>query len=95
VPRTVLPLVESVLRRVAPETVRVLAVPVMATLLVKVARPVLSMVSRSVSWPLPVLVLPVALVLKIKLPPSLPVASCNTGKSIAEVQADSQVRLSS
>ena len=44
---------------------------------VKVARPLLPMVRRSMSWELGVaVVLPVALVLKTRLPPRFPEASC-------------------
>jgi hypothetical protein len=43
---------------------------------VKVARPELSMVRRSTGWPLLLLVLPAVVVLRIKLPPQLPVESC-------------------
>ena len=42
----------------------------------KVARPELSMVRRSTGWPLLLLVLPAVVVLRIKLPPQLPVESC-------------------
>ncbi len=60
-------------RTVLPAAVRVLAVLLRVTLPAKVARPVLSMVRRSVSWP----VLPGAVVLRMRLPPQLPVASCS------------------
>jgi len=49
---------------------------------VKVVRPLLLMVTRSMSWVLAVaLVLPVELVLKIRLPPRLPVESCNASQA--------------
>lgn len=53
---------------------RVLAVLLSRMLPEKVARPVISMVRRSVSWP----VLPAAVVLNMRLPPQLPVASYTT-----------------
>ena len=76
VPMAVLPLVLSLFNRVLPDTVRV---PVGLSMLVlpeNVARPLLSMVRRSTSWLVPVVVLPVELVLKMRLPPSWPAASC-------------------
>ena len=76
VPMMALPEVLSVDNSVLPNTVRVPVGLSMLILPAKVARPLLSMVSRSRSWPVPVLVLPVALVLKMRLPPSLPAASC-------------------
>lgn len=76
-PMAVLPLVDRVVRSVLPITVRVLDAPGIATLPANEAKPVLSMVMRSTSWLLPVLVLPVVVVLKTKLPPSLPVVSCS------------------
>ena len=76
VPMAVLPLVLSVFSSVLPDTARVPVGLSMLMLPVKVARPLLSIVSRSRSWPLPVLVLPVELVLRMRLPPSLLAASC-------------------
>ena len=76
VPMAVLPVVLSVFNSALPDTVRVPVGLGMLMLLAKVANPLLSMVSRSTSWPLPVLVLPVELVLKMRLPPSLLAASC-------------------
>ena len=61
-------------RTVLPKAVRVLAVLLSKMLPEKVARPVISMVRRSVSWP----VLPAAVVLNMRLPPQLPVASYTT-----------------
>ena len=55
-----------------PAAVRLLAVLLRVTPPVKVARPALLMVSQSVSGP----VLPAGVVLKMRLPPHLPVASC-------------------
>ena len=50
---------------------------------VKVARPLLSRVKRLMSWVVGVaLVLPAALVLKTKLPPKLPVASCKVCQTV-------------
>ena len=65
VPRTALPAavrVEVELVRVSPAE--------------KLANPELSMVSRSVGWPLLLLVLPAVVVLKTRLPPVLPDVSC-------------------
>ncbi len=88
-PMAVLPLVDRLVRSVLPVTVRVLDAPGMATLPVKVAKPLLSMVKRSASWLLPVLVLPVVLVLKIRLPPSLPDASCRNDQLVSELLSSS------
>ena len=74
-----LPLVDRVLRTVLPLTVSELDSVGMLTLPAKVARPLLSMVKRSTSTPLLPLMLPVALVLNMRLPPNLPVASCKFG----------------
>ena len=64
-------------RTVLPWTVKLVEVPLSSAPPVKVVRPVLSMVRRSVSWPLLALLLvPAVVVLKIRLPPHLPVASC-------------------
>lgn len=56
---------------------RVLAVLLSKMLLVKVARPVVSMVRRSVNWPvLLVVLLPAVVVLRTRAPPQLCFASC-------------------
>ena len=71
VPSTVLPAavrVELGLARVSPP--------------VKVARPELSRVKRSTGCPLLLLVLPAALVLNTRLPPVLPVASCEPAQQV-------------
>lgn len=61
-----------------PVAVRLLAVLLRVTLPEKVARPVLSMMRRSVSWPvLLVLLLPAVVVLRVRPPPQLPLTSCN------------------
>ncbi len=63
-------------RTVLPAAVRVLAVLLRVTLPAKMARPELSMVRRSTGWPLlELLLLPAVVVLRIKLPPHLPVVS--------------------
>lgn len=67
-PRTVLPLAVSV-----PEVLFSVTLPV------NVAKPVLSMITRSIGRLLLTLVLPEALVLRIRLPPKLPVVSCIHG----------------
>lgn len=72
----------SVPRIVLPLAVKVLKVLLSVTLPVKDARPLLSMMRRSVGWLLLALVLPVPLVLNIRLPPKLPVTSCMTNKLI-------------
>ena len=67
---------------VLPEAVRVLLVLVRFTPLVKLARPVLSMVRRSASWPVVLaLLLPTVVVLSIKLPPQLPAESCKVKRA--------------
>ncbi len=66
----------AVPRIVLPLAVKVLEVLLSVTLPVKDARPLLSIMRRSVGWLLLTLVLPVPLVLSIRLPPKLPVASC-------------------
>ena len=77
---TELPVTDTVLKLVLPATVRLLEAAGKATLPVKVAKPLLSMVIRSTSWPELTLELPVLLVLSTRLPPSLPVASCNSNR---------------
>jgi len=72
----------AVPRIVLPLAVKVLEVLLSVTLPVKDARPLLSMMMRSVGWLLLALVLPVPLVLSMRLPPKLPVASCMTNKVI-------------
>ena len=67
---------DEVPRTVLPAAVRLEAVLLRVTPAEKVARPALSMVSRSVGWPLLLLVLPAVVVLNTRLPPVLPVASC-------------------
>jgi len=63
-------------RTVLPAAVRVLVMLVRVSPPEKVARPVLSMVRRSVSWPvLLVLLLPAVVVLRIREPPQLCFAS--------------------
>ena len=81
-PSCVLPAVLRVFNKVLPVTERVPVGLGMARLPARVARPLLSMVRRSTSWLPPVLVLPVELVLKMRLPPSLPVTSCIHAKGI-------------
>ena len=76
VPMAVLPVVLSLFSRVMPDTVRVAVGLSMLVLPEKVARPLLSMARRSTSWLVPVVVLPVELVLKMRLLPSWPAASC-------------------
>jgi len=71
----------AVPRIVLPLAVKVLEVLLSVTLPVKDARPLLSMMRRSVGWLMLALVLPIPLVLNIRLPPKLPVASCVTTKS--------------
>ncbi len=64
-------------RTVLPAAVRVLEMLVRFSPSEKVAKPVLSMVKRSISWPvLLVLLLPAVVVLRIRAPPHLCVASC-------------------
>ena len=79
--KVVAELIVSVWVPVVPRTVLPLAVNVLEALLsvmlpVKDVRPLLSMTRRSMGWLVLVLLLPVALVLNIRLPPKLPVASC-------------------
>ena len=81
VPSCVLPVAVRVFSSVLPDTVRVPVGLGMARPADRVTRPLLSMVRRSTSWLLPVLVLPVELVLNIRLPPSLLAASCNQAMS--------------
>ena len=76
-----LPLTDRVFKLVLPATVRVLEAAGKATLPVKIAKPLLSMVKRSISWPELELELPVLLVLNTRLPPSLLVASCSSTPS--------------
>jgi len=71
-------------RTVLPAAVRVLPVLLRVIPPVKVARPELSMVRRSTGWPLLLLVLPAVVVLKIKLPPQLPVESCRYALQISQ-----------
>ena len=64
-------------KTVLPAAVKVLVVLVRVSPPEKVAKPVLSMVRRSVSWPvLLVVLLPVVVVLRIRAPPQLCFASC-------------------
>lgn len=65
-------------RTAFPLVVKVLEVLLSVTLPVKDARPLASMARRSTGWLVVALVLPAALVLRIRLPPKLPVASCTT-----------------
>ena len=70
-------------RTVLPATARVLLGLLILTPPEKVDRPVLSIVMRSVSWPEGLrLLVPAVLVLKIRLPPQLPVLSCTSTNSI-------------
>ena len=68
--------VDEAPRTVLPAAVRVEVELVRVTPAEKLARPALSMVSRSTGCPLLLLVLPAVVVLKTSLPPVLPVASC-------------------
>lgn len=61
---------------VLPAAVRTLEVLEIVSPPKKVAKPLLSMTRRSTEGLLPALVLPVALVLNMRQPPSLPVESC-------------------
>ena len=65
-------------RTVLPAAVKVLLVLLRVTLPENVARPVLSMVRRSIGCPAEFVLLPAVLVLNTKLPPKLYVESCNT-----------------
>ena len=74
-------------RTVLPAAVRVLLVLVRVSPPEKVARPVLSMVRRSVSWP--VLLVLAVVVLRIRAPPQLSFASCTVqqGSQLKSVQS--------
>lgn len=77
-------------RTVLPAAVRVLLVLVRVSPPEKVARPVLSMVRRSVSWPVLLVVLVLAVVvLRIRAPPQLSFASCTVqqGSQLKSVQS--------
>ena len=92
VPMAVLPLVLSLFSSVLPDTVRVAVGLSMLVLPKKVARPLLSMVRRSTSWLVPVLVLPVELVLKMRLPPSWPAASCTQALLDSAMESSCQLQ---
>ena len=75
--------VDEVPRTVFPLAVRVEVGLVRVTPPEKLARPELSMVRRSVGWPL-LLVLPAVVVLNTRLPPVFPVASCSISCGIRQ-----------
>ena len=71
-------------KTVLPATLRVEVEVVTETLPVKLARPALLMLRRSTGCPLLLLVLPAVVVLNTRLPPVLPVVSCNQQSHIIQ-----------